>query len=549
MFDQTKSWPFQEARSLLAHITAKGKKPGDLVTFETGYGPSGTPHIGTFGEVVRTLWVMRAFRAITDNQYPTRLIMFSDDYDALRKVPDDMPESMKDYLGFRLTAVPSPYDDKLLGSSFGMANNSKLVDFVSDILGVYDHSLQIQHTDGFPKFYSWIKDPEELDMNRPGVFFCSATEFYRKGYFNDDLLNVWHNHQAILDILLPTFGPERAATYCAFMPLSGPDGQLDRYVKGAVQIVPDYEGHVINREKGYPVTSPVTHGMAKLQWYVDWAMRWNHFDVDYEMSGKDLMDSVKLSSQICKVLGGTPPLNLTYELFLDEHGAKISKTKGNGFTIQDWLRIGTMGSLMLFMFQDPRKAKKLYRDIVPQIEDQYLKLRGKEAGPDDPNWHFSVEPIAPMTCEVSYQLLLNLGIVSQSATEKQLMAYLQQNREIPQAEYMFIHGLATKVLQYAIDSGRIGRARRQPTEKEAAAFSELATRFSLMVPNMDAEHFQFQVYEVGKRHEFQPLRTWFQALYECLLGSSDGPRFGAFTAAYGLNNTIALLRQYEQVEA
>lgn len=527
MFDQAKSWPFQEARSLLAHIERKGKKPGDLVTFETGYGPSGAPHIGTFGEVVRTLWVMRAFRALTNDAYPTRLIMFSDDYDALRKVPDDQPEWMKEYLGQPLTSIPSPYDDKMLGASFGMANNSKLVDFVSSILGVYNHSLQIQHTD-------------KALPNAPGVWFCSATNFYRKGRFNDMLDRVWDNYQAILDILLPTFKDERRATYSPFMVL-GNDGSLIQnnvtldVVRGYVQVGNRSIAHTHN-------------GGAKLQWYVDWAMRWAYFDVDYEMSGKDLMDSVKLSGEICRVLGGTPPLNLTYELFLDEQGAKISKSKGNGFTIEEWLSYGTDGSLMLLMFQDPRKAKKLYRDLVPQMEDQYLKLRTKVATPDDPNWHFTLELKEPLTCDVTYQLLLNLAVVSQASSEEDLLAYLQQNREIPAEELIFIRALAVRVLRYARVKGLFDRERREPTEQEAAAFSELATRFSCMLDNMTAEHYQFQVYEVGKKHGFQPLRSWFQALYECLLGSSDGPRFGAFTQAYGLENTIALLRQHENVD-
>ena len=536
MYDQAKSWPFQEARSLLAHIERKGKKPGDMVTFETGFGPSGAPHIGTFGEVVRTLWVMRAFRALTNDAYPTRLIMFSDDYDALRKVPDDLPAWMNDYLGKPLSSIPNPHQETAGATqvmideiSFAEANNLKLIDFVDFILKSYDGSVVGASPD------------------RSRVSFVSATRYYGSGKFNKMLDLVWDNNQAILDILLPTFKDERRATYSPFMPVSATSGNM---LQTKISLVHVSERRALRYidDLGIMCSHDIYNGNAKLQWYVDWAMRWAYFDVDYEMSGKDLMDSVKLSSQICQVLGGTPPLNLTYELFLDEHGAKISKSKGNGFTIEEWLTYGTIGSLQLLMFQDPRKAKKLYRDLVPQIEDQYLKLREKAAGPDDPNWHFTVEPQAPLTSGVSYQLLLNLAIVSQSATENQLLAYLRQNREIPADEQMFIRTLATRVLQYAVDTNKIGLKRRDPTDKERAAFSELADRFAAMLPNMDAELFQFQVYEVGKKHDFQPLRLWFQALYECLLGSSSGPRFGAFTSAYGLANTIALLRQYESVE-
>ena len=522
-YTTARSWPFQEARALLAHIEKKGKRPGDLVTFETGYGPSGAPHIGTFGEVVRTLWVMRAFRELTSDTYPTRLIMFSDDYDALRKVPDGMPEWMDRYLGCPLTSVPNPY--LLPGDSFGYANNLKLISFVDNILEGYD---------GSKVSYS----PDQT-----GVSFVSATDTYRNGKFNTMLDRVWDHYQDILNIILPTFKDDRRSTYSPFIVL-GNDGRM---IQNNVTL-DSVRGNV---KLGDRTVAKVYNGGAKLQWYVDWAMRWTHFDVDYEMSGKDLIDSVRLSSQICRVLGGTPPLNLTYELFLDEQGAKISKSKGNGFTIEEWLTFGTKGSLMLFMFQDPRKAKKLYRDLVPQIEDQYVKLLVKEAAPDDPHWHFTISAREPMTSEISYQLLLNLAIVCQAKTSSDLLSYLLQNREIPEVEMEFVRQLAECVINYASAKGLYDRELRAPSELEMRAFSELAARLSAMPPGMDPEAYQFQVYEVGKKYGFEPLRAWFQALYECFLGSKDGPRFGAFTAAYGVENTVQMLRQYDgsEVEA
>lgn len=531
MFDQAKSWPFQEARALLAHIEKKGKKPGDLVTFETGYGPSGAPHIGTFGEVIRTLWVMRAFSELTGNAYPVRLIMFSDDYDAMRKVPDDMPEWMNEHLGKPLTSVPNPYGnygDDMEGMSFGMANNMKLVDFVDNILNSYDGS-KVGHS-----------------PNRSRVSFVSSSDYYKSGKFNDLLDRVWDNYDAIRAIMLPTLGEDRRATYSPFMPVYG--DQVHQNVVGPFM---GDNGRMIKFSRGPRNRSiTITNGNTKLQWKVDWAMRWVHFDVDYEMSGKDLIDSVKASSQICRILGGTPPLNLTYELFLDENGAKISKSKGNGFTVEQWLTYGTVGSLMLFMFQNPRAAKKLYRDLVPQLEDQYIKLRQKlNLTCDDPTWHFQVATPPPLAADLSYSLMLNLAIVAQAENADQLLAYLMQGRDFSGTTAQFIRELAPKVIAYAKDKGLFARERREPTEKERAAFHELAERFAAMLPNMDAEHFQYQVYEVGKRHGFEPLRSWFQALYECLLGSSDGPRFGAFTQAYGLKNTIALLRQYENIDA
>ena len=275
-------------------------------------------------------------------------------------------------------------------------------------------------------------------------------------------------------------------------------------------------------------------------------MRWVHFDVDYEMSGKDLIDSVKASSQICRILGGTPPLNMTYELFLDENGEKISKSKGNGFSVEDWLRYGTVDSLMLFMFQNPKAAKKIYRDLVPQLEDQFLKLRHKtDITLDDPIWHFSTELVEPLTCDISYGLLLNLAIVSQSQSVDELMDYIGANRDLG-TDALQTRVLAERVLAYAKDKGLFNRARREPTEQEIGAFKELATRYELMLGNMSAEHYQYQAYEVGKLHGFENLRDWFKSLYECLLGSSDGPRFGVFVQTYGLENTIALLRAYEE---
>lgn len=539
IFDQAKSWPFQEARNLLKHIERKGKKPGDLVTFETGYGPSGAPHIGTFGEVVRTLWVMRAFRELTDNAYPIRLIMFSDDYDAMRKVPDDMPEWMAEHLGKPLTAVPNPYVDGKGSSfdSFGRANNFKLVDFVADILIDYDPQMQIK-----------FAEKADAVIDEPGVYFCSSTDFYVSGRFNEMLDRVWDNHDAIQAIMLPTLGEERAATYSPFMPVVPPQWGEVQVLQVPVELANEHEIRFIppaHTDSLIPVVSSIHNGLTKLQWKVDWAMRWTYFDVDYEMSGKDLIDSVKASGQICRAIGGTPPLNLTYELFLDEHGAKISKSKGNGFTVENWLRYGNMSSLMLFMFQNPKSAKKLYREIVPGMVDQALKHRNAEITPDNPLWHFRVEKLKPFQSDLTYQLLLNLAVVSQAQSTLDLTSYLQQTREISMGDDQVLASIGDKVINYARDKGLFSRERRRPTEQEAAAFRELAARFTMMMENMDAEAFQYQVYEVGKAHGFENLRDWFKALYECLLGSSDGPRFGAFTAAYGLANTIKLLRQYE----
>lgn len=529
MYEQAKSWPFQEARSLLSHIAKKGKKPGDTVTFETGYGPSGAPHIGTFAEVVRTLWVMKAFDAITDGAYNTRLIMFSDDYDAMRKVPDGLPEWMSEHLGRPLSHVPSPYPDQAFAESFGGDNNMKLVNFVDEILEFYDGS-QVGHS-----------------PNRSRVSFVSSSEYYKGGKFNDMLDRVWDNYDAIQGVMLPTLSEERRETYSAFMPVSPTD---DKMIQSGVSLtrVSDHRAVRYDDNLGITCYHDIYNGNTKLQWKVDWAMRWVYFDVDYEMSGKDLIDSVKASSKICRILGGTPPLNMTYEMFLDETGAKIAKTKGNGFSMEEWLTYGTTGSLMTFLFQSPKAAKPLHIELVHKYEDEYIKMRQKELTPSDAAWFFKADGFQEGIPDISFGLLLNLIIVSQARSAEEVVRYLGQQRELPAADKAWVHLMAHRVIAYATQRGLYARQLRQPTDVERTAFSELADRFAAMLPNMDTEAFQFQVYEVGKKYEFQPLRSWFQALYECFLGSSDGPRFGAFTAAYGLENTIRMLRQYEVQE-
>ena len=535
MIDQAKSWPFQEARSLLKHIEKKGKKPGDVVTFETGYGPSGAPHIGTFAEVVRTLWVMKAFDTLTDKAYQTRLIMFSDDYDAMRKVPDGMPAWMQDHLGKPLSTVPNPYpemdecvanDADQYAGSFAGANNDRLVRFVDDILKTYDGSVVGSSPD------------------RSRVSFVSSSDYYRSGKFNEMLDRIWDNYDAIQGVMLPTLGEERRATYSPFMPLF--EGRLLNEGVSREMVIP---GRQLTWETGSDdvtaVTSPTGNGRSKLQWKVDWAMRWVHFDVDYEMSGKDLIDSVKMSSKICRILGGVPPLNMTYELFLDKDGSKISKSKGNGFPMEEWLTYGTTGSLQLFMFQNPKAAKPLHVDLVPKFEDEFIKMRQKELTPNDAAWFFKAGDHTNTIPDISFNLLLNLSIVAQAQDAAEVVRYLEQQRPLTQSEKTWTHLMAHRVIKYAEQGGLYDRKLREPTDQERAAFSELADRFSLMMDAMDAEAFQYQVYEVGKKYEFQPLRAWFQALYECFLGSSDGPRFGAFTVAYGLQNTIKLLRKYE----
>jgi lysyl-tRNA synthetase class 1 len=510
-----KSWPFQEARSLLSHIERKGKKPGDLVTFQTGYGPSGAPHIGTFGEVVRTLMVMRAFRETTENAYPVRLIIFSDDYDGFRSVPEQLPPEWEQYLGLPLSEVPDP---EHAGLSFASVNNSKLIHFVNGIL----------------------EDRGEEQVGSTTIIFQSATQLYKSGEFNDVLRQIWENHPAILNIMLPTLGAERQATYCAFMPL-----YKGRYVNEGVSletVVPGQQVTFRVEADDCDVTMSVRNGNAKLQWKADWAARWFHFDVDYEMCGKDLTDSYRDSSKICRVLGGVPPQNMIYELFLDKYGKKISKKLGNGLPLDQWHEYGTSDALAYYMFQSPKSAKKLSTEVIPRVTDELVAHASRFTGAerDNPAWHVYTNGM-PAALDFTYGLLLNLAQVSKAESATTLLEYLEQYKPVSADQRDRVLEMARHVVNYARDHGMLDRETREPTEQEARAMLDLAARFTAMSPGLDAEAFQYQVYEVGKAHGFEPLRAWFQALYEVLLGESSGPRFGAFTLAYGVGETIRLL--------
>lgn len=518
-----KSWPFQEARALLSHIERKGKQPGDLVTFQTGYGPSGAPHIGTFGEVVRTLMVMDAFRALTDDAYPVRLNIFSDDYDGFRSVPEQLPPEWKQYLGRPLTDVPDPHHE---GLSFAQVNNNTLIHFVNGILSARGQPL----------------------VDESGHYaFYSATQVYKSGHFNTILQAVWDNYQDIMDIMLPTLGPDRQATYSPFMPVHyNSTTRSHNVMQTSVRLSPgvpywiEYEGPTPNGPFDN-MSCRVVSGSVKLQWKVDWAARWVLYDVDYEMHGKDLTDSYRDSSQICRVLGGVPPLNMIYELFLDKDGKKISKKLGNGTTLEQWFRYGSSDALAMYMFQSPKSAKKLTPEIIPRVSDELSNFALRYKGDDDrdnPTWHVLRGRALP---ETTYGLMLNLAQVSKAAEPTMLLEYLEQYRSIPAEQRETVTAMAQHVINYARDFGLLDRQTREPTEQEAHAFVDLACRFQAMMPAQDAERFQFQVYEVGKAHGFDPLRSWFQALYEVLLGSENGPRFGAFAVAYGVDKTIALL--------
>ena len=511
------AWPFEEARKVLARLerSAAAGKPKDCVLFETGYGPSGLPHIGTFGEVARTTMVRHAFRVLTEDKIKTRLIAFSDDMDGLRKVPGNVPnpELLAANLGKPLTSVPDPFGTH---ASYGAHNNARLRAFLDQFGFEYE--------------------------------FLSSTECYRCGLFDKALLTILANYEKVRDIVLPTLGPERRATYSPFLPVSAETGRVLQ--------VPILEwnasrGTVVYEEDGKRAETAVTGGHCKLQWKADWAMRWLALGIDYEMSGKDLISSVELSSKIVRALGGTPPEGFNYELFLDENGERISKSRGNGLAIEEWLSYGPEESIALFMFQKPRVAKRLYFDAIPKAVDDYIEyLRKYHAEPDEaerienPVWHLHLGKPPHEEYPISFALLLTLVSASNAHDRDLLWGFIRAYA--PKASPTANRGLDRLVgyaLRYYEDFVKPQKRYRPPSEKERAAMLELVDMLDAKREERDGEAVQFEVYEIGKRHKFEPLRDWFKALYEIVFGQSQGPRFGSFAVLYGCEATAELVRR------
>jgi lysyl-tRNA synthetase class 1 len=512
---KARAWPFEEARKLLARLErhAKAGRPAHAVLFETGYGPSGLPHIGTFGEVARTTWVRRAFEQMSDIE--TRLISFSDDMDGLRKVPGNVPnpDMLREYIGQPLTSVPDPFGTH---SSYGAHNNARLKAFLDRFGFQYE--------------------------------FLSSTECYRSGRFDTALLTVLANYEKVRDIVLPTLGAERRATYSPFLPLCPRTG---RVLQVPVVEWNKERGTIVYEEDGQRTEVPVTGGQCKLQWKADWAMRWFALGIDYEMSGKDLISSVELSTKITRALGGDPPDGFNYELFLDENGERISKSRGNGLTVEEWLTYGPEESIALFMYQKPRAAKRLYFDVIPRAVDDYIEFlrqyretNDPAVGLENPVWFIHDGHPPAETYPVSFALLLNLVSASNAHDREVLWGFIRVYA--PNANAQDNPGLDRLVghaLKYYEDFVKPQKRYRAPSEKERAALDDLARALDAMASERDAETVQNAVYEIGKRHNFEPLRDWFKALYEVLFGQTQGPRFGSFAALFGCRETAALIRQ------
>jgi len=506
-----KAWPFVEARRILKRIGGKTPDKGHVL-FETGYGPSGLPHIGTFGEVSRTTMVRRAFEQISD--IPTKLFAFSDDMDGFRSVPTNVPEQdmLTQNLGKPLTSVPDPFGTH---DSFGAHNNARLREFLDRFGFEYE--------------------------------FLSATECYKSGRFDAALMAVLREYDAVQSIMLPSLREERRQSYSPFLPVCLESGLVLQVP--VVELNADAGTIVYKRDDGKMVETPVTGGHCKLQWKPDWAMRWLALGVDYEMSGKDLIDSVRLSTKITRALGGRPPESFTYELFLDENGEKISKSRGNGLTMEEWLTYAPGDSLSLFMFQKPNTAKRLHFDVIPKAVDEYFTFKEKFGAEDDsarlknPVWHIhNGAPSADLT-PISFNILLNLAGACNTEDKSVLWGFI--SRYAPDAtpeSHPSLDGLVGHAIRYYKDFVKPTKKYRAPNEVERQAITALIEALSVLPDDTEAADIQTQVYEVGKTFGFDPLRGWFKALYEILFGQSQGPRMGSFIALYGVEESIALMR-------
>ena len=512
LFEKTTAWPFVEARKLLKERKSIFDKKGKI-TLQTGYGPSGLPHIGTFAEVARTSMIVNALNNLTD--LPKEIITFSDDMDGLRKIPDNVPniEILKKNLGKPLTNIPDPFDKF---SSFGEHNNEMLKSFLNK----------------FKFNYS----------------FKSSSELYKSGYFNETLKLILNKYHDIMNIILPTLGKERQKTYSPFLPICPDTGKV---LEIPMIEISKEKNQIIFENNGKKLEKSILNGNCKLQWKVDWAMRWYALDIDFEMYGKDLIESAILSTKIINLLGKRNPSGFAYELFLDEKGEKISKSKGNGITIDQWLEFASPESLSLFMYQNPKRAKKLYKEIVPKAVDEYLDFIDKSKNQDDkqlilnPVWHVHNGNIPKENMIMTFSMLLNLVETSNANTKDLLWKFVKKYKpNIKEENFPIFDKLIEYSIKFFNEVIKENKKYKKPNFDEKEALEELIKVLEECNDDMLPEEIQTKIYSVGKENGYKDnLRDWFKLIYEVVFGDENGPRLGFFISFFGIKETKELIKE------
>jgi len=509
--DKTNSWPFVEAKKILREKKISIEKKGKI-TLQTGYGPSGLPHIGTFGEVARTSMIVNALNYLTD--LPKEIITFSDDMDGLRKVPNNVPnqELLNQNLHKPLTSIPDPFKKY---NSFGEHNNEMLKNFLNQFKFQYN--------------------------------FKSSTSLYRSGFFNSTLQTVFENYQGIMDIIIPTLGKERQKTYSPFLPICPETGVV---LEVPILEILKEKSKIIFDNNGKKLESSILDGNCKLQWKVDWAMRWYALDIDFEMYGKDLIESAILSTKIIKLMGKNNPSGFAYELFLDEKGEKISKSKGNGITIDQWLEYASPESLSLFMYQNPKRAKKLYKEIVPKAVDEYLDFIEKGKTQNElqllmnPVWHVHNGKMPKEKIIMTFSMLLNLVEASNADTKDLLWKFVKKyKKDISEAKHPIFDNLISYAIKYFKDVIKQKKKYKKPNNNEMNALKALVSTLENCNDKMTPEDIQTKIYSAGKENGYKEnLRDWFKLIYEVVFGDENGPRLGNFISFFGVNETKQLIK-------
>ena len=500
-------WPYEEARKLVDR--AQGYQPGRPVIFESGFGPSGLPHLGTMCEVLRPAYVRRALENVGDGR-PARLIVFIDDIDGLRKVPESVPhrDEWKRYLGQPVARIPDPF-----GCCKSFADH--MIDLLSKFLA-----------------------PVEVDLE-----LARASEMYASGRFDDALKLMLDKREDIIRVITPTLREENRAGWSPFMPICPACGQVNS--TRVVAYHPDRAAVEFSCERdfggahgcGHRAEQSVLGGNAKVGWKVDWALRWYVLKVDYELYGKDLIDSARLSGQILRLLGGKPPIGFPFEMFLDEEGHKISKSVGRGVTVDDWQRYAPIEVLKYFLLLSPRRARKLFIETIPQYVDEYLDALREYARADnvEARRNMALEFVlqsrssrrfdSSLTYSMTMNLVAALGSSDRDLIWKYLTRYDPAIAGDAETEALG-RTLMDCALNYYADFIEPTKKRYAPNNSEREQLKKLI-EFLEANPDAPGDEIEKKIYDLGREYYPKPGNI-FPLLYRVLLGQDRGPRLGAF---------------------